>query len=127
MSRQVLCQELTLKCPEKACGGRLVRGWSKKYGRYEYRCDVTRCSGYIGAHPDGSPLGKPANKATRQARIRAHEVFDRLWSRVTPVRITRTAAYRWLAQAMGKTEVHIAEMDAAECERVVQLVSERLK
>ncbi len=81
------------------------------------------CPGKHGAHPDGRPKGVPGDAATRAARIRAHEAFDPIWKGGT---MSRGAAYRWLTQAMGAARhVHIGELGAEDCERVVVLCAER--
>lgn len=92
-------------------------------------------------------MGVPTDKATRQARRRAHAAFDQLWERADENsgawaqpepqrsralrevrRAARDRAYRWLATALGRTgeEVHIGNMDQETCERVVQLVNQRV-
>jgi ssDNA-binding Zn-finger/Zn-ribbon topoisomerase 1 len=80
------------------------------------------CPGKHGAHPDGRPKGVPGDAATRAARIRAHEAFDPLWK---GGELTRRQAYSWLAKAMGKSPIHIGELGAEDCERVVVLCAER--
>ena len=42
---------------------------NSRFGNF-YGCSrYPVCQNTHGAHPDGTPLGKPANKATREARI----------------------------------------------------------
>ena len=66
-------------------------------------------------------FGTPATKATKQARIAAHAVFDQLWKGGG---MSRGDAYRWLCEAMGLTpeECHIGRFDEAQCNRVIRLV-----
>lgn len=109
----------TLTCPE--CGNPMVLCPTGKWGPY-YRCSTyPRCPGAHGAHKDGTPLGVPANKATKQARIAAHTVFDALWK---DGGMSRGSAYRWLSEALGLTpeECHIGRFDEAQCNRVIRLV-----
>lgn len=82
-----------------------------------------RCRGTHGAHPDGRPLGEPADMPTRWARREAHEAFDVLW-RCGYVS-SRDNAYAWLCRAMGKTrdEAHIARFSLEECERLLGLLT----
>lgn len=79
----------------------------------------------IGAHPDGKPKGKPANYIVRNARIEAHKWFDTLFNRAegSDPTIDRDTAYAFLAAAMGisKSKCHIANFNAQECARVVQI------
>jgi ssDNA-binding Zn-finger/Zn-ribbon topoisomerase 1 len=69
------------------------------------------------AHPDGRPMGTPANQATRDARHAVHGIFDKLWKRGGYM--TRAGAYRWLTEKFGATEqVHIGNMTLEECDQV---------
>ncbi len=85
-----------------------------------YRCTATKCRGTHGAHPDGSPLGAPADEATRRARIEAHKALDTLWSDGEQ----RLNVYAWLARKLGipLEKCHIAMFDKERCRRVVELV-----
>ena len=61
-----------LTCPE--CGARMPWQMSK-YGGF-YSCErYPICKGTHGAHPDGSPLGIPANWATKDARIKLRKLY----------------------------------------------------
>jgi ssDNA-binding Zn-finger/Zn-ribbon topoisomerase 1 len=96
---------------------------NSKHGPF-YGCSTFPvCRGTHGAHPDGKPLGIPADKATRAARIRAHDVFDRIWKEG---HMSRKNAYMWLAKAMKRDVVHIGSMDVDECEAVVRLMSDAI-
>lgn len=55
------------------------------------------------------------------SRVRAHEVFDRLWRDGW---MQRSQAYAWLAARFGKDEIHIAWLGIEDCERVVRYVNE---
>jgi hypothetical protein len=80
------------------------------------------CTGTHGAHPDGKPLGTPADDVTKAARIRAHEVFDRLW-KGDAAAMSRADAYRLLARLMGRDEVHFGAFAAAECEEAIRVLA----
>lgn len=97
---------------------------------------------YVGAHPGTSiPLGYPAGLKTRRMRAQAHEFFDPIWkakkllveqkprSEREPGYNARNAAYAWLAQQLGisPSEAHISMMDAATCQRVIDLCVPILK
>jgi len=109
--------EHDLTCPE--CGAPMKLKCSR-YGLF-YGCSSwqdTGCEGSHGAHPDGAPRGVPANRATKDARIEAHRLFDRIWG--TGLQ-KRTAAYRWMREAMGMTpdEAHIGRFSIEDCERLL--------
>jgi hypothetical protein len=79
-------------------------------------CDCTH-----GAHAGGLPLGVPGDRATRRARIRAHEAFDALWKPGPKRRFNRTDAYNWLKLILGCTErdAHIGSLDQETSEMVI--------
>lgn len=104
-----------MNCPE--CEGKLVLR-NSKHGLF-YGCNqYPACKATHGAHPDGVPLGIPGNKKTKEARMRAHDVFDKYWKQR---KMTRKAAYRWLQyqMSMTKEECHIAKFNIEQCEAVL--------
>lgn len=113
---------VALDCPE--CGSPMNRKWTPRFERWFYSCSRwPACDGSHGCHPDGSPLGVPANKETKRLRIEAHEAFDRLWKEG---RMTRSEAYRWLSGALGSDgQVHIGQMNADQCRRVIEIMGPR--
>ena len=122
MPRKVLINdevvlEHDLTCPE--CGAPL---WLKpsRFGLF-YGCSTwkdTQCPGGHGAHKDGTPLGIPANKETKDARKAAHHVFDHLWKTGM---MSRTSAYLWMQGAMGMSakEAHIGRFTRDQCKEMV--------
>lgn len=102
------------------CGAQMVLRDSK-YGKFYGCIQFPKCKGTHGAHPDGKPLGVPANKETKLARMKAHEAFDAMWKRR---KISRTKGYAWLQKAMGLTadEAHIAKFTKDQCEKLVQII-----
>lgn len=112
-------------CPD--CGADMSLRDSR-FGLFYGCVRFPRCRSTHGAHPDGRPLGVPANKATREARIRAHAAFDPIWQsnrRVSRKR-ARGSAYGWLKRAM-KLDAwpHIGEFTVDQCEQVIRLCAER--
>jgi hypothetical protein len=86
-----------------------------------YRCDP--CKAHVGCHPGTvTPLGRLANKALRQAKMRAHDAFDPLWRAGG---MSRHEAYRWLSATLGISgaDCHIGMFDEAMCLRVEQAVA----
>lgn len=113
-----------LRCPE--CDAPMVLRDSK-YGPF-YGCSMyfaTKCPGSHGAHPDGAPMGTPANQAAKAARIRAHDAFDHMWRGMG---MRKNDAYRWMAKAMGlsEDEAHIGMFTIAQCEKLIAAVDDML-
>ncbi len=117
-----------LDCPE--CGGEMVLRKSPKYPKPFYGClNYPLCRATHGAHPDGRPLGKPADAPTKRWRIAAHAALDPLWGRDEEglhkqiQNRYRRAVYAWLAGQLGISNVgedcHIGLFDATRCEQVV--------
>ena len=89
-----------------------------RYGRF-WSCPDRSCEGLVGCHPGTSiPTGTMADKATRQARKRAHDAFDRLWRKAPQPKLYRMAAYAWLSDQMGVDDAHISQMTKEEAERI---------
>lgn len=85
------------------------------------------CDAYVGTHknsPTHAPLGRLANKALRDLKMRAHAAFDPLWQgKMRRDQCSKTkarrAAYTWLAEQLG-IEVkacHIGQFDSELCQR----------
>ena len=111
---------MTLACPE--CGSPMELRQGKIGNRHYYACmRYPECKGAHGAHRDGTPLGIPADGATKAMRIAAHEVFDALWK---DGRMTRSEAYAWMGEVMGlgPDEAHIGRFDKATCTRLIKAV-----
>ena len=84
-----------------------------------YQCQ--NCNARVGCHRGTiRPLGDVANETLRLKRMETHQVFDGYWKRQ---RMSRTAAYRWLAKKMGLPEgtAHIGGFEMDECQRVIDL------
>jgi hypothetical protein len=105
-------------CPE--CDGEMVLR-NSRYGLFYGCTKFPNCRAAHGAHPDGRPLGVPADKETKQARIRAHDAFDTLWKSGL---MKRGEAYRWMQDAMGMSEdeAHIGRFGSEQCELLIQKV-----
>lgn len=77
------------------------------------------CNGVHGAHPDGKPMGIPADKRTRMVRFEAHTVFDAAWRARG---MSRSKAYQWLCEIMGSKDAHIGRMTYDECKYLVMAI-----
>jgi ssDNA-binding Zn-finger/Zn-ribbon topoisomerase 1 len=94
-----------------------------RYGFF-YSCSkFPECKGTHGAHPNGKPLGKPADKETRYWRAKAHDAFDPLWK---DGGMTRNEAYYWLRVQLkiSKDDCHIGRFDIKTCKKVIDLSKE---
>lgn len=109
--------EHELDCPD--CGDSMAIVTERHFTGY--RCRNLDCRGVHGCHPDGSPVGTPADKATRKARAVAHDAFDRIWK---TGKLNRTEAYEWLAGKLKleKDQCHIGLFDRPTCRRLVKEV-----
>ncbi len=121
-------ERFDLKCPE--CGA-MLRLKTSRNGVF-YGCETwgtTGCKGSHGAHSDGSPLGVPADQATKRARIQAHRAFDQLWKPDggrKPL-MTRAEAYEWMRLAMkiARLQAHISMFTQDQCTKLVRLVKQK--
>ena len=108
--------KLEQPCPE--CGKSMVLRISK-YGFF-YGCEMfPKCKATHGAHrKTGKPLGNPANKETKEWRIKAHDVFDKMWKNDE---MNRKAAYRWMKKTLKITpeDAHIGKFDLDMCKRLI--------
>jgi len=94
------------------------------YGLFYGCIDYPECRGSHGAHPDGTPLGIPANDRTKKLRMAAHNAFDPLWNGEGTVFDSRGEAYDWMQKAMGLNveDAHIARFDGPTCVRLVEAI-----
>jgi len=72
-------------------------------------------------------LGIPANKETKQWRIKAHDAFDQLW-KVKKV-MSRKRCYAWMQEVMDMTpdEAHIGRFDIPQCQKLIDLVFKKIR
>lgn len=68
------------------------------------------CKGTVGAHPDGSPLGFPADNETKRLRHELHEILNRFWNYNVPEQ--RQEMYAFLARETKSG--HIGQMNKEE-------------
>jgi len=109
-------------CP--FCGGKVEwvenkQIYGKNYGKSYMIWLCKPCDAYVGCHNNTEkPLGTLANKETREARKKAHAVFDPLW---VSGRMSRKKAYRFLSDSFGKN-VHIAQSNVATCFEIIETI-----
>jgi ssDNA-binding Zn-finger/Zn-ribbon topoisomerase 1 len=126
MSSAAKLQYQKVNCPE--CGSLMVLRPSKFANGWYYRCfHFPACRGMHGAHPNGVPLGIPANADTKEWRIKAHAALDPLYAsypKGKERREMRSRAYKWMAYAMGLdiNDAHIGQFTAEQCKRLIELI-----
>ena len=109
-----------LRCPE--CGA-LMHFCRSKFGPF-YGCTrYPECKATHGAHPDGRPLGLPADKPTKDARIRVHGLLAMIWN--WDIKSERSKMYAWLAR--NSSVKHVASMDLDECIRIEEILRKMIK
>lgn len=117
MNRHTVEATTVLNCPE--CGARMRLIESRRFKRLFWSCSRwPDCDGAHGAHPDGRPLGEPADKATRKRRHEVHEAFDWLWQEG---HMPRSGAYKMLAGRLGldDPDCHIGRFDIETCDKAL--------
>ena len=92
-----------------------------------WKCDP--CGATVGCHPGGTrPLGKAADAPTRRARMMLHQhMLDPLWKHQPDRKWARTAAYRFLARALGLTrdECHTGLFTVDQCREAWKALREQ--
>ena len=86
---------------------------------YIYQCQ--NCNARVGCHKGTKrPLGHVANETLRLKRMETHQVYDAFWKRSG---MTRTQAYKWLAEQMNLTEdrANIGSFEMDQCQMVIEL------
>jgi len=66
------------------------------------------CKGTHGAHPNGKPLGVPADTETKQLRMDAHKLCGKIWGEWNTLDCDKEAMYSWLKENAPRP--HIAQM-----------------
>lgn len=118
------------------CGGviRLVPA-KKIYGASTDRLGLTdeniylcqNCNARVGCHKGTNrPLGNVANEVLRLKRRETHQVFDSYWQKIG---MSRTKAYKWLAEQMNlpETATHIGGFEMDQCHQVIDLCRKEYK
>lgn len=119
----------SLKCPE--CAAPMVLRKTTKFKtrdgrpRAFYGCSqFPYCKGTHGAHPDGTPLGVPADLETKRIRMAAHRAAELVFGS-WDTKSGRDGFYNWL-KSQAHLKKHVAEMDKSEALDVIStLLTER--
>ena len=116
--------KLKKSCP--GCGSDMILR-KGRFGLF-YGCSTyPECEEMHGAHQaNGKPLGIPADKETREARVKAHKAFDAFWKEK---HWTRNEAYKWLWHVLEieASEGHIGMLTKSQCAVVIREAKKVLK
>jgi len=109
-----------ITCAE--CGAQMMLRDSK-YGKFFGCSQYPNCKGTHGAHPDGSPLGIPADAETKLLRRQAHIVAESIWNWNDRRQIKQM--YDWLKRHAPKE--HIGQMDKEDLVTTISLMKQLKK
>ena len=113
-------------CPK--CGSKMILRTTSKftYGDGSPRkfygcCRYPTCTGTHCAHPDGKPVGIPADDELKKLRMRAHKLFDNFMQGMT-----KGQAYVKLSKMMDIDirDCHFGMMNFIRAKRAIKLMSE---
>lgn len=97
--------------------------YGRIYGNWPYVFYCNDCKAAVGCHPNTHvPLGRMADRATRQLRKKAHSEFDKLWRSGL---MQRTKAYAWLSLQLGveKSQCHISWFSIDQLNKAISISS----
>jgi hypothetical protein len=111
-----------LVCPDCGAGAKLIDTAQIYNGRSygpAWACEnFPACDCYVGCHKGTErPKGTLAGKLLRTMRMETHSYFDHLW-KVKPQILSRSRAYKLVADALGMQVVHIGESDKETCVKI---------
>ncbi len=101
--------------------------YGRQFGDWPWCYFCIDCRAAVGCHKDTNiPLGKMGDKATRQLRLKAHEVFDKIWQERL---LSREGAYRWLATCLRieLPNCHMSWLDKNQLEQAIEFSNEFYK
>ena len=88
-----------------------------------YSCSKwPNCDGTHGAHPNGDPMGIPANKKVRELRETVYQQLNLIWN--YKFKPERNQMYQWIKQNCKKE--HIGEMNEAELKDLIKKVNKQV-
>ncbi len=97
-------------------------------GGYLYICDrYPKCDSYVRAHDVSKlPMGTLANGNLRSKRIKAHQVFSKMWQSGI---MTKRQAYLWMQGKFGLNEdqAHIGKFGEYMCDELIKACNEVYK
>lgn len=96
-------------------------------GRKVIVCEnYPKCEAYVGCHDNGTPLGRLADKKLRNAKIDAHNHFDKIWKEKI---VRRGKLYKHLSDYLEIPieYTHIGMFGIDTCKKVAEWSKERYK
>lgn len=108
-----------VKC--NLCGGKVIfNKCNKEQSRSGFVYYCTECHAWVGTSPQNptEALGELANTEVRRKRRELHQWFDKLWKNHEE----REKYYDKLANALGKSECHFAQMSMEELEQAEKII-----
>ena len=102
-----------------AKGKMVCPDWDDLYSIKFYLC--RDCDAYCRCYEGtNNPLGTPANKKLRRARLSAYKKFNAIWE---SGKMSHKASYKWLANALGinVNRCYIRMFDYEMCARVIEI------
>lgn len=103
--------------------------YGREYGNGKmYICNrYPVCTGAVGIHPNGKPLGTMVDESTRKLRRKVHSIIDPLWKQqARSKRKARGSVYGWLQRITGLSpkQCHVGMFDAEMCIEVLGLIAD---
>lgn len=92
-----------------------------RYGRFFGCSRYPECRGSHSVHPDGSPMGIPGDKETREWRQRLHDECERVWGPFEKIS-QRQKNYMYQFLRDNAPKMHISEMNIEECKTTIEIV-----
>lgn len=113
------CGGVIRRVPGQQVYGEAAARRLKLKNEWFYQCQ--NCNARVGCHRGTTrPLGNVANEVLRLKRMETHQVFDAFWKHR---RMSRTAAYKWLAEQMKlpAEKAHIGGFEMDQCQQVIDI------
>lgn len=104
-------------CPK--CEIEMLRSENKfKKDCFWWRCPTPRCDVIATENPNGSFMGTPADKATRELREKTHKVAENIWGKWGTALCDKVAMYNWFKK--NTRSHHIGYMQGDELTETIR-------
>jgi ssDNA-binding Zn-finger/Zn-ribbon topoisomerase 1 len=108
------------RCPK--CQSEMVLRYSVRRQKSYYLCS-NKCDIYITAHPNGDPVGIPAERVVRELRQHTHSLANKIWEYKNTYQ--REKMYKWLEK--NSVSGHIGRMGMEELGEVITKLNKIIK